>query len=123
MIPNQLFLGQLIQNEHRAMRVYILFAVSLVFLGVIVIMVASLSSASLIPDALKGLFQIGGAFISSLCTFQVKEILARKEKVEVFQMLTTYINGLEQKREPDDVGDRKRIDELLWQIIEKTTLK
>jgi hypothetical protein len=77
----------------------------------------------LISDVFKGLFSIGGAFVSSLSAFQLKEIIARREKVDT---LTTIKNLLIQQAIAEDKGMdddmNNRIDQLIWQVVEKTTI-
>ena len=122
MFVTEAFLDQLITNQYRAIRYYLFFAVGLVVLGIVVIVVAFLSSGWLIPEVFKSLFGIGGAFVSSLSAFQVKEMLNRKEKVEVFKMIKNRLSELEEARDSIDETSCKRIDDLLWKVVEKTTL-
>ena len=122
MFVNKAFLDQLITNQYRAIRYYLFFAASLIVLGIVVIVVASWFSGQLIPEAFKGLFGIGGAFVSSLSAFQIKEIIIRREKIAVFKIIKNRLG----EREATDMIDEttsKRIDDLLWQVIEKTALR
>jgi len=124
MLANENFLDQLITNQQRAIRYYLFFALGLVLLGVVVILVAFVSPAwfdqdsKIIPDAFKGLFGIGGAFVSSLSAFQIKEMLNRKEKIQTFKLIQANLKN----EKAASSEERKRIDNLLWQIVEKTAL-
>lgn len=124
MLANENFLDQLITNQQRAIRYYLFFALGLVLLGVVVILVAFVSPAwfdpdsKIIPDAFKGLFGIGGAFVSSLSAFQIKEMLNRKEKIQTFRLIQANLKN----KKAASSEERKRIDNLLWQIVEKTAL-
>jgi len=122
MLANEAFIDRLIANHHRAVRYHLLFALGLVGIGIAVIIGAILLSGRLIPDAFSGLFGVGGAFTSSLSAFQVKEILARREKAEIFKAIKARLHELDQAQSSMDTKTRKRIDDLLWQIVEKTAL-
>jgi len=97
---NDAFLEQLIQNQRRAIRYYVFFAAGLVILGIVVITIAFVSpswldpKSPIIPDTFKGLFGMGGAFVSSLSAFQVKEILNRKEKIQAFETIKVQMQNL-----------------------------
>lgn len=122
MVDSHVFIDQLIANQQRAIRFYLLYVVGLVCFGVTVIVVTSLLSEKLLPEAFRDLFGIGGAFISSLSAFQVKEIIRRKEKITIFQAIKLQMNELENLKGNEVKIKRKRLEELLWQIIEKTAL-
>ena len=114
MLANENFLDQLITNQQRPIRYYLFFALGLVLLGVVVILVAFVSPAwfdpdsKIIPDAFKGLFGIGGAFVSSLRAFQIKEMLKRKEKVQTFRLIQANLKN----EKAASSEERKRIDNL-----------
>jgi len=124
MFANEPFLDQMIANQQRAIRYYLFFALGLVALGVVIIVIAFLSPAwfdpdsKIVPDAFKGLFGIGGAFVSSLSALQVKEMLTRKEKLQTFRLIQTSLKN----KKGASAEERKRIEDLMWQIVEKTAL-
>lgn len=122
MFANEVFLDQLIANQHRAMRYYLLFAVGLAVLGIAVMIVAYMSSGWLIPEAFKSLFGIGGAFVSSLSALQVKEILNRKEKVEIYKAIKLRMRALEQARDSADEAAFEQLENLVWEAVKKTAL-
>lgn len=125
---NDAFLDQLIENQHKAIRYYVLFAVGLVGLGIVVIVIAFASplwinsKAAIIPDTFKGLFGIGGAFVSSLSAFQIKEILNRKEKIQAFETIKEQMKSLKDSPRSRRADSQKRLEELLWKVLEKTAL-
>jgi hypothetical protein len=119
MLANDNFLDQLITNQQRVIRYYLVFAPGLILLGVVVSLIAFVSPAwfdpdsKIIPDAFKGLFGIGGAFVSSLSAFQIKEMLDHKEKIQTFRPIQA--NPKNEKAASSE--ERKRIDNLyraLW---------
>jgi hypothetical protein len=120
---NQIVLiDQLIENHRRAIRYYIVFASGLVILGIAVIAGVFLASRWLNSDAdaVKGIMGVGGVFVSSLSAFQVKEILNRKDKIEIFKAVRVRI--LHYEGDFTDEEEVKRIDQLLWEVITKTAL-
>ncbi|NOT05435.1 MAG: hypothetical protein HOP27_12635 [Anaerolineales bacterium] len=125
---NDAFLEQLIQNQRRAIRYYVLFAAGLVTLGIVVITIAFVSpfwldpKSPIIPDTFKGLFGMGGAFVSSLSAFQVKEILNRKEKIQAFETIKVQMQNLKSTPKSKREDSQKRLEELIWKVLEKTAL-
>ncbi len=122
MFVDEAFLDKLITSQSKAIRYYLLFAIGLVVLGVVIIVVTLLFSGQLISDAFKALFGIGGAFVSSLSAFQIKEVLDRRERVETFKMIRGRMKHFEKERSEADEAMQKKIDDLLWQVVEKTAL-
>jgi hypothetical protein len=121
MSPDDPFLAQLIANQYRAVRFYSVFAISLMAFGVILVLLALLSRGRLIPEALQSMVTIGGGFVSSLSAFPIKEIITRKEKVKLLEAARASLGMIET---PDSVesDNRKRIENLVWQAIEKTVI-
>lgn len=125
---NDAFLDQLIDNQRRAIRYYIFFALGFVMLGVIIIGLAFTSPAWLgpdspiIPDTFKGLFGMGGAFVTSLSAFQFKEILNRKEKIHAFETIKVQMKTVKKSSRSKEDDSQKRLDELVWKVLEKTAL-
>lgn len=125
---NDVFLEQLIHNQRRAIRYYVFFAAGLVALGIIVITIAFVSpswlapNSPIVPDTFKGLFGMGGAFVSSLSAFQVKEILNRKEKIQAFETIKVQMRSLKDTPKSKREDSQKRLEELIWKVLEKTAL-
>ena len=125
MDPSELYLDQLIGNQERAIRYYVLFAVGLASLGIGVMVFAALISNRILADAFKALFGLGGAFVSSLSAIQIKEILLRREKIGTFELLKSRLDeapGSSEVGEGEEEDIQEKIDDLLWQIVEKTAL-
>lgn len=127
-LANSLNLDLLILSQRKAIRFYIFFALGQVFLGIIIIAIAFISPSWLSPDSplisdtFKGLFGIGGAFVSSLSALQLKEILTRTEKIYAFGMLKELINNLKDQPKAESENAHEQINELLWEILKKTAL-
>jgi len=118
MLVNESFMDQLILNQRRAIHYYLFFAVGLGFLGIMVIFVVFLFRDKLPSEIIKTILTLGGPFISSLSVFPIKEILNRKEKVGIFEIVKTHLHDLGSL----DTSERTRIENLLWQAVEKTAL-
>jgi hypothetical protein len=87
----------------------------------IIIVVAYVIAESILPDVLKHILALGGGFVSSLSSLQLKEIVARKEREEMFITLRVRLAEIKLTGETQDDSLYKRFDELLWKIVEKTT--
>ncbi len=122
---DELYLDKLIGSQERAIRYYVYFTIGLACLGIGIMVFAYLVSNTILADAFKVLFGLGGGFISSLAGIQFKEIFHRRDKVEAFEHLKTQLKESPEKTEGDEGEDpeiREKIDDLLWQVIEKTAL-
>ena len=122
-ITSETFLDQLIDNQRKAIRFYVMFTVGLFLVGVVVIALAILSPAwfaviNVAPDV----FKIAGAFVSSLGGFQVKEILERREKIQTFQTFKGHLASLKNSPKAERAKTEKQFQELMWKYIEKATL-
>lgn len=125
MEQNEILLDQLIGNQRRAIRYFLSFSAGLVCLGVGIMVFAAIISNQILADAFKALFGLGGAFVSSLSVIQIKEILLRKEKIQTFELLKTRLGEIPESEVEDGTEaeeDHKKIDDLLWRIVEKTAL-
>lgn len=122
-ITSETFLDQLIDNQRKAIRFYVMFTVGLFLVGLAVIAFAILSPAwfaviNVAPDV----FKIAGAFVSSLGGFQVKEILERREKIQTFQTFKGHLASLKNSPKAERAKTEKQFQELMWKYIEKATL-
>lgn len=122
-LTSESFLDQLIDNQRKAIRFYVMFTVGLFLVGAVVIAFAILSPAwfaviNVAPDV----FKIAGAFVSSLGGFQVKEILERREKIQTFQTFKGHLASLKNSPKAERAKTEKQFQDLMWKYIEKATL-
>ena len=76
----------------------------------------------MLAKGFKALIGIGGGFVSSLSTIQIKEILQRKEKIGVFNMIKIRLKSMKDKNEKSDSSEMIHIEEIMWKLVEKTAL-
>jgi hypothetical protein len=120
MVESEAFIDQMIANQNRAIKYYTVSTAILVFLGILIVAAALWSSARLVPDAFKGLLGLGGAFVSTLSAFPLKEILSRKERIGAFRVLKVRLGRPVVKDDARDDAERKRVEDMLWKVVEKT---
>ena len=111
------YLKKIISDQHKSIRFYLFFALGLVLFGVLVILISSMSSGRLIPDAFKGILGIGGGFVSSLSAFPYKEIRSRREKLGMLELVEVDLYSLEQLGDLADADERKRIYAYIDQTV------
>ena len=121
MDTNEQIIEQLITNNRRAIRYHLAFALVLFLLGVSVI-VGTFFVAGSIKDIPSGMFSIAGAFTSSLSALQVKELLTRREKADIYVTLRNRYEKLNRSKKTVDDEERKRLTQLMSQIVEKAAL-
>lgn len=121
MDTNEKILEQLISNNHRAIRYHLIIAVALFAVGAAVIAYTYLvdNSTSDIPSMVSG---IAGAFTSSLSALQIKEILTRREKTDVFSTIRSRYQSISKSNSAANKEERKRLNSLMSQIVEKAAL-
>lgn len=117
MFADEDFLNQLINNQRAAVKYYRGLAIIIFVLGAGVILLALVWPGQSVSERIKILLAIGGAIISSLSTFQFKEILSRKDRIAVLETVRNQVGNL--KEESADQAERTRIEELLNQIVGK----
>lgn len=121
MDTNEKILEQLISNNHRAIRYHLIIAVALFAVGAAVIAYTYLfdNSTGDIPSMVSG---IAGAFTSSLSALQIKEILTRREKTDVFSTIRSRYQSISKSNSAANKEERKRLNSLMSQIVEKAAL-
>jgi hypothetical protein len=119
MTTSEDLLDQLIANQQQSMRYYLLFAVGLILLGVVVMSATTILSNLIVADAFKALFGLGGAFVSSLSAFQIKEIVSRKNTIQTLNKCKLILHT---EGAGADAEALKRVDEMVWKAVEKTIL-
>lgn len=113
------YLDQMISNHRSAMRYHVIFGIGVFLLGIAIITLGFLLQEKLKESGLSAIFSIGGAFVSSLSGFQLKEILGHKEKANVLKTVKLRVLFLDKGKNKND-KERAKIDELIWKLIEKT---
>jgi hypothetical protein len=117
MDTNERILEQLISSNRRAIRYHVALAIALFVAGLVV--AAYTLAVSDIPTVVSG---IAGAFTSSLSTLQIKEILSRREKTEVILTIKSRYQTLAKPTNTASKEERKRLLQLMTQIVEKAAL-
>lgn len=111
-------LDQLILTQQRAIRYYLFFAAALILLGIAIMSVATVLSPLIAQDAFRALFGLGGAFVSSLSAFQIKEIVTRQGNIHACQMWKEMLRTLEGATDTEGVEAQRRITEMIWRAVE-----
>ncbi len=121
-VIDESYLDNLISSQRSAIKYYLLFAIGIFILGVVVIIISVALPGEQIAEGIKTLLSIGGGFVSSLSGFQIKEIIQRKEKIGVFNLIKNQLLVNikdDSNRDPEEV---KRLKEIMWKTLEKTAL-
>ena len=95
------------------------FALGIVTIGIVLIITDLINISPDIPDSFKTLVKIGGAFISTLSGFQIKEIINRKEKIGIFETLNIRLSSYDESHPNRNKSESHLIEEIVWKTIEK----
>ena len=109
----------LISGQKSAIKLYSIFAVGIFLFGI-----SLLFFANTIPqnDTIKTIINIGGAFVSTLSGFPIKEIINRKDKISSYNILKRYIIVIAEKGNEIEDDEKKQIMDLIMEIIKKNAL-
>lgn len=81
------------------------------------IALSQLLAGRMVPEDLKWLLTIGGTFFSSLSSFPIKEIFAKRDRLSLLEYLLSEFSDLEtllaKGRDEELVSEQHRLDELL----------
>ena len=108
--PDQLEV--LIKNQRRTVRWYMMFATGLFLMGLVLIGTGFVLHFPPESDYLKVLLGVAGTFVSSVCTFPLKEVITCRDRLSIFELLKIQIS--EAKK-----FERDRIDSLVWDVLKK----
>ena len=109
------YIDQVNLTYKTSIRLRVLFALLLIFLGVGIILL-NVFNVLIFPEELKTLISISGTLVSSICAFPIKEVVDRINKIKLIKLLCIeYENSIG--------NDKKKIEELLWKFIEKNTVE
>ena len=109
------YIEKFIENQRNAIKFYLIFAISFLFIGIMVILTTFFISNEIINESIKAIIGIGGGFVSSVSAFPIKEVINRKEKIEIF----STIKAIQSKA---DSSEKEKIEVLVWKTIEKIAL-
>jgi hypothetical protein len=121
MDTNEKILEQLIANNRRAILVQSFVALLLFIVGAGVL-VYTFKSGGEFKDIPTVVTSVAGVFTSSLSAFPIKEILTRSEKTGVFQTIRSRYRSVSKSKNAATREERKRLDQLMSQIVEKAAL-
>ncbi|RWX24510.1 hypothetical protein [Rhizobium leguminosarum] len=106
-----------ILNDRSAVKYYLFFAFLVFSIGIFVI--ALTFHPSFRPTQLVDLTQkVGGAFVSSLSAFPIKEYLLRRDRIRIVRALQIRIDVLLGSSGTSD-DDLRRVTDIVWKMYEK----
>ncbi|MEJ2658856.1 MAG: hypothetical protein P8012_16990 [Desulfobacterales bacterium] len=106
------YLEKFIEDQHKAIRFYIIFAASFFIAGILIIFIFLVFLSNSVDEPIKTIIGVGGGFISSVSAFPLKEVINRKERMSLFLSIKTM------NIEADEI-EKNKIEELVWKTIEK----
>ena len=118
-LDNRIILvNRIIHNQRTGLRFYLGLASAVVCLGFALIVLAQLLAGRL--EDLKLLLTLGGTFFSSLSSFPIKEVLAKRDRISLLEYLLNEFNELDmllaKRRDQDLLTEQQRLDDLLSKV-------
>ena len=116
-IVNELILEQFLALQRRAILTNLIFAAIVILIGIgVVVYLWMTGLVSTIDTKVMG--SIGGAVVSSLSGFRISEIMQRKERITVIRSFQAQLQSVD--LEKINRTEKRRIEEVLWRIAEKS---
>lgn len=107
------YIEKIILTYKSSIRFRIGFAGLIIFAGLLIILLNAFILS--FPEELKSLVSISGTLISSVCAFPIKEIVDRRNKIQL-------MNELSEQHKHSSGADKKKLEDLIWKLIEKSTI-
>jgi hypothetical protein len=80
---NLMMIRGLIETQRKSLKLYVIFAILPVTVGLIIIILGNVMGT----DIIKTVTSIGGTFITSISGFSFKEYLDKKESISIYEKL------------------------------------
>jgi hypothetical protein len=109
----------LVKNQKSAIRLYTLLAFGIVIFGFSLLIFGNIFFEN---DSVKTIINIGGAFISTLTGFPVKEIVARKDRINTYDILKRHLKIINEIGDEIEDQEKQKIIDLILEIIKKNAL-
>lgn len=106
------YLDTLISGQRRAARWQVVACVTTVSLGLLLVAGSMLFGSFLSGDYVKSILGIGGGFIATSAAFPAKEIVAIRNRIDLYSQFRLRLNNCT----PEEAG---QIHALIWTAIGK----
>ena len=113
------FVDRMIQNQHSAIRTYLIYTLVIVSAGVVLLLFGPKMFAR---EAAQIAARAGGGFVAALGSVPINELIGRKEKLNLFEEMRIQLQTCRSSQDDGEESDRKRMNEMLWQAMMRTAL-
>jgi hypothetical protein len=113
------FLHEAIGVQRAALRFQKYLAMGVGFSGLFTIVAANLLAGGLVAENLRWLLTLGGTLFSSLSSFPVKEVFARRDRISAMEFMMREFERIQPKDDSDADQEFKQLKDRFWQYIEK----
>ena len=113
------FVNRMIQNQHSAIRSYVIYTVVIVAAGVVLLV---FGPNMLAQEAAKIAMRAGGTLVAALGSVPINELIGRREKLNLFEEMRIQLQTGSSNQDDSEEADRKRMNEMLWQAMMRTAL-
>jgi hypothetical protein len=107
-------LNGLIEGQERALRWYLVHAISLFILGLFALATVFLAGRMLWSEIVKSMLGLGSGLVMSVSVFPLKELHLARDRLSIYRKLQSNLRAFP--------GDKEKTDILVWDVIRKTTI-
>ncbi|MCU0467542.1 MAG: hypothetical protein MUF58_03000 [Arcicella sp.] len=120
-------LKMLIENQKTSIKFYTIFAFALlsIGLGLIITFIHVHKTAKSPADTntmVNGIMTASGALLASLSAIPLKEIFAKREKLTAYRIVKHHLEEFDADEGNMNENELIKMRELVWKVIEHTTL-
>jgi uncharacterized membrane protein len=115
----------LIENQRASIRFYTIFAAALLIVGIgLILFVYFNKSVNTSSDntILNSIMSASATLITALSAIPLKEIIAKREKLTAYQIVKHHLEELDDGSDNTNENEVQKMRELIWKVIENTTL-
>ena len=115
----------LIENQRASIKFYTIFAATLLIVGIdLILFVYFNKSMSTSSDntILNSIMSASATLITALSAIPLKEIIAKREKLTAYQIVKHHLEELDDGSDNTNEKEVQKMRELIWKVIEHTTL-
>ncbi len=109
-----IYISQILNTYKSAIKVRIYMIIGFVLAGTLII-AFNIFGEKFLPNQLGLVIDISGMVITSIGAFPFKEIVDKRSKIKHLSLLSSQY-------QKSYIGDKKRIENIIWKLIEKDTV-
>ena len=115
-------INKLIDSQKMSIKFYLIFTLILFAIGSFIIWTVLRKSSIVNTEAHSAIIAACGAFITVLTAIPIKEMMFKREKIVAYRLVNQHLKILINNKDAINHKDIQRARDLIWKIMENTTV-